>query len=288
MVFRGYALFAHLTVAGNLAMGLHRRGFGKAEIEKRVKQAAALLGLEPLLKARPSEISGAERLRLALGRGVIRQPKALLLEDPLAGIEPLQHAAVRTELLQLQQRLQTTTLCATSDPADAMALGDRVAVIKDGAVVQLDTPAKLYAAPVNLFVAGFIGAPKINLIRGTVRAVQSGFSFREAGGGTLDIPLADRTDLKSLVGRELILGVRPEHLRIAPNGDKAPGVRFQALVDAVEFLGGETLCTVATGAHTLTSRSQVVLDRADAGHRMAFAIDVSKALLFDPETTLRL
>lgn len=288
MVFRSYALFPHLTVSGNLALGLHGRGFPKAEIEKRVKQAAALLGLESLLKTKSPALSGTERLRVALARGVIRQPKVCLLDDPLAGIESTQQAAARTELLQIQHRLQATTLCATTDAADAMALGDRVAVFKDGSIQQVDTPAKLYAAPVNLFVAGFMGAPKINLIQGKLRTLQSGLSFREAEGGTLEIPLSERDDLKTWVGKDVILGVRPEHLRIASNGEKAPGIRIQALVDAVEFLGAETLCTLGTGAHTLISRSFAVLDRAEAGHRMAFTLDASKALLFDPETAQRL
>ena len=284
MVFQSHALHEHLTVRGNIALGTHGRGFPKVETAKRVQQAASILGIEPLLDRKPGELTGAQRLWTALAQAVVRQPKVFLLEEPLVVLDTGSRDATRTELVKLQQRLQATFICAVANPIDAMALGDRVAVLDRGALQQIDFPGKLYTQPATLSVARYVGAPAMNLIRGKLRSTPTGIVFKEADGGTLELPLVKRGELEALAGRDLIAGIRPEEIRLAPSGAPARGVRFQGVVDVVEALGAETLFTVQTGAHVITSRNAGAIDRAEAGHRLQFEIDPEKVRLFDPDT----
>ena len=287
MVFQSLALHEHLTVRGNIALGTHGRRFPKMEIAKRVQQAAVIVGIEPLLDRKPAELSATQRLWTALAQAVVRQPTVFLLEEPLALLDAGTRSATRTELVKLQQRLQATVICAVANPIDAMALGDRVAVLDQGALQQIDSPTKIYAEPANLSVASFLGAPAMNLIRGKLRASSAGLLFKENDGGTLELPLVKRAELEALAGRDLVAGIRPEEIRFAQPGAQARGVRFQGVVDVIESLGAETLFTVQTGAHVIVSRSAAGIDRAEAGHRLQFEIDSDKVRIFDPETGMR-
>ena len=267
---------------------MHGRGFSKAEVKKRVEQAASIVGVSALLAKKPESLSMEERLRVALGRALVRQPKAFLLLEPLAAFDVECRAAMRSELLALHQRLQATMVCAVADPVDAAALGDRVAVLHGNELRQVDTPSKLHVEPVDLYVAECIGRPPVNRLRGKVRAAAAGLFFKEAEGGTVELPLPKRPELEAYAGRELILGIRPEAIRFAPGAEKSrPGV-FQAVVDTIQSPGGETWFEVQTGAHRLTARAFQNVDRGEAGHRITFEIDLTRLLAFDPETGRRL
>ena len=288
MVFPSYALYPHLSVFENVALGTHGRGFPTAEIKKRVEKAAAIVGIESLLAQSARALTGRQRLQVALGRAVVRQPKVILLDDPLAGLASSERAEVRTELIRLQQQLQTTMLCSMSDCVDAMALGDRIAILREGTVSQIDNPAKLYAEPGDLFVAEFLGRPPVALIRGKLRASSGGFTFTEKDGGTVEIAFPSRAELAPYAGKEVIAGIRPEHLHPVQKLDKSHRSRLQGVVEVIEVTGGETLFTVQTGAHSVVSRSPGGVDRAAAGRRMQFEVDAEKAHLFDPESKRRI
>ncbi|MEI6352265.1 MAG: ATP-binding cassette domain-containing protein [Verrucomicrobiota bacterium] len=292
MVFAEAALFAHLTVAENLAFGLKLRKFAKAEIAKRVNQAANILKIEPLLSLKPAGLNAGERQRVAIGRAMVRQPKAFLFNAPLALLDSSTRAQLRAEIIDLHQRLQTTFIYATCDPEEAMPLADRIAVIKDGMVQQIGTPAKLYNEPANRFVAEYFGAPPMNVIRGKLRAGPAGVLFKEIGDGTIELKLTPTLELQAhlqpYAGQEVLLGIRPEDVALAPGTDGPRDAIFQGLVDRIEPMGADTLFQVATGAHTMVIRSRGFVDHREAGRRFRFAVDLQKLHFFNPETTRRI
>ena len=216
MVFPHFALFPHWTVFANIAFGLKGRHFPKAEVGKRVREAASVACVpEEMLERKPWTLTTLEQLRVALARAIVGQPKAILMDEPLATLEADARVGMRAELVKLQERLQTTMIYATSDPLEAMALGQRIAVLRDGALQQFETPLEVYAKPANLFVAGFLGQPKMNLIAGRLRTAQDGVLFKETDG-TVEIKLADLPEGKIGVGTDVVLGIRPEDVRIVP------------------------------------------------------------------------
>ncbi len=239
MVFQNYALYPHMSVYENLAFALKLRKLPAAEIDTRVRQAAELLGLNEMLERKPRQLSGGQRQRVALGRAIVRQPKVFLFDEPLSNLDAKLRVQMRREIAALRRRLGTTTIYVTHDQVEAMTLGDRIVVMKDGHVQQVDTPLGIYRAPANTFVATFVGSPPMNLVRGAI----SGGMFT-ATAGTLRIPVPQR------VSGPAILGLRPEalHLRPAGEGD------FTARIDEIEPLGSETLLTVEAGGSTLTAR----------------------------------
>ena len=289
MVFRHYALFPHLTLSANIAFGLKGRHFPRAEVAKRVKEAAAVAGVEGALDRKPGALPPVEQLRVALARAIVRQPKLILLDEPLAALDTAGRAGMRAELVKLQERLQTTMLVAVQDPLDAMTLGHRVAVLHAGALQQLDTPLRLYSEPANLFVAGFLGQPKMNLLAGRLRAAQEEILFKETGG-TVEVKWSHCPALKSYVGQDVVLGVRPEDVHpVAPDAVvKARGARCQGIVDHVEATGAEVYYFVQTGAHTVVIREGAGAEPGGAGRRMAFDIALEKVHLFSAETSARL
>ena len=293
MVFQNYALYPHMSVYDNLAFGLKLRKFSKPEIKKRVVDAASILGIESLLDRKPKALSGAQQQRVAVGRAIVRQPKVFLFDEPLFNLDPKMRVQMRTEIIKLHQRLQATMIYVTHDQIEAMTMGDRIAVMNDGRVQQIDAPLVLYNEPVNLFVAGFLGSPPMNFISGTLKEDGDKIRFREDEGGTIEVAFAaaDRPAAREFVGQNIILGIRPENLDVATlsrKEGKAAGTGFPAIVDIVEPVGAETNLYLQTGAHTLVCRSQSAFDRSEAGRRLQFEMNLAKAHLFDPVSTVRL
>jgi multiple sugar transport system ATP-binding protein len=239
MVFQNYALYPHMTVEENLAFGLKLRKTPKAEIKRRVSEAAKMLGLEPYLARKPAALSGGQRQRVAMGRAIVREPQAFLMDEPLSNLDAKLRVSMRAALNQLHERLGITTVYVTHDQVEAMTLGDRVCVMRDGRIQQADTPQKLFESPVNLFVAGFIGSPAMNFVEATLER-DDGLCVRFAG---LRLPVAEslvesRPGLSGYVGRKVILGVRPSHFEDAAYGD-ASWARFPVTVSVTEELGTE-------------------------------------------------
>ena len=293
MVFQNYALYPHMSVYDNLAFGLKLRKYPKTEIKKRVVDAASILGIETLLDRKPKALSGGQRQRVAVGRAIVRQPKVFLLDEPLSNLDAKMRVQMRTEIIKLHQRLQATMIYVTHDQIEAMTMGDRIVVMNDGVVQQNDAPLVLYNEPVNLFVAGFFGNPSMNFITGTLKQDGERIRFREVEGGTIDVAFmaAERPAAREFIGQNVILGIRPEDIEVANfsrKEGKAATAGFPAIVDIVEPMGAETNLYLQTGAHTLVCRSQGALDHREAGHRLQFEINLSKAHFFDPVSTRRL
>ena len=288
MVFPHAALFPHLSVSANIAFGLKGRHFPKTEVAKRVREAAGVAGIAEALEQKPASLSRVQRLRVALARAIVGQPKVILCDNPLAALEPAERAAMRAEWVKLQERLQTTMLYATHDPLEAMALGQRIAVLRGGALAQFDTPQGIYERPLNLFVAGFVGQPPMNLLAGRLRTAQDGLLFKETGG-TVEVKLAGLPAGKDGVGTDVVLGIRPEAIRIVAAAEtKTRGVVCQGIIDHVETTGADVFYSVQTGAHTVVIRSDAGGEQGGAGRRMQFDIDPEKVHLFDVATTERL
>jgi multiple sugar transport system ATP-binding protein len=298
MVFQNYALYPHMTVFDNMAFGLKLRKFPKAEIQKRVNEAAAILGLGQLLDRKPKALSGGQRQRVAVGRAIVRQPKVFLFDEPLSNLDAKMRVQMRTEIIKLHQRLQATMIYVTHDQVEAMTMGTRIVVmdavvnpetgLKEGVIQQIDAPLKLYNEPANIFVAGFLGSPPMNFLKGTIRIDGSRSVFKEAGGGPVELNLGTRPAATPFAGKDVTLGLRPEDCDIVPSG-KAPSENsFQAVVDIVEPMGAETYVYLQTGTHTIISRSHAAVDHQTAGHRMRFEINADRVHLFDPVTGNRI
>jgi multiple sugar transport system ATP-binding protein len=240
MVFQNYALYPHLSVAENIAFGLRLRKAPKATINERVAWAAKLLDLTPYLDRKPKELSGGQRQRVAMGRAIVRQPQVFLMDEPLSNLDAKLRVQMRADIAKLQRELQTTTVYVTHDQVEAMTMGDRVAVMSKGYLQQVDAPQRLYDRPENMFVAGFIGTPPMNLLEGTV-AVNGGVTV-DLGGNTLAIPdqaIANYPRLREWNGREVIVGLRAGDLHPAQGRDDLP--QIVADVELVESLGGESM-----------------------------------------------
>ena len=288
MVFQNYALYPHMSVYDNMAFGLKLRKYPKAEIHKRVMEAAAILGIEQMLERKPKALSGGQRQRVAVGRAIVRQPKVFLFDEPLSNLDAKMRVQMRTEITKLHQRLQATMIYVTHDQVEAMTMGTRIVVMKDGFIQQVDAPLKLYNEPKNLFVAGFLGSPPMNFIKGTLHGKDGAITFKEVEGGVVQLDLGDRKSAVPYLGKEVILGVRPENCDLVPAGKPPSENSFQAVVDIVEPMGAETYFYLQTGAHTIISRSHALVDQREAGHRLLFEIDAKQAHLFDPVSTERI
>ena len=281
MVFQNYALYPHMNVYENMAFGLKLRKMPKAQIDKRVKEAAEILGLTNLLGRKPKELSGGQRQRVALGRAIVRDPAVFLMDEPLSNLDAKLRGQMRTELSKIHQRLQVTTIYVTHDQIEAMTMGDRIVVMKDGVIQQVAPPQELYDRPANLFVAGFIGSPAMNFLKGTLSADGTTFD-----GGTFKITLAGdlAAAAKPYAGKPVILGVRPEDVEADPAFiESHPGARVPATVEVVEPLGSEIYLHLSTGENSLTARVAPGL-RFRAGDQITLAVNTDKAHLFDVET----
>jgi len=245
MVFQSYALYPHLKVWDNIAFGLQLRKLPKDEIARRVAEAAEVLGLTEYLDRKPRNLSGGQRQRVAMGRAIVREPQTFLMDEPLSNLDAKLRVQMRAEIARIQRRLGTTTIYVTHDQVEAMTLGDRVAVMRKGVLQQVDSPQVLYDHPVNLFVAGFIGSPAMNLVESMVEERDGALSFTVGSQRitATDALLASRPALRSYVGRRVVLGIRPEDLEdasLVPAGGPA-GARLTSTVDLVEAMGSEVL-----------------------------------------------
>jgi len=279
MVFQNYALYPHMSVYDNMAFGLKMRKFGREEIEKRVRQAAEILGIQALLERRPRQLSGGQRQRVALGRAIVRHPRVFLFDEPLSNLDATLRVQMRMELKRLHHRLETTAIYVTHDQVEAMTLGDRVVVMKDGLVQQVGEPLELYARPTNRFVASFIGSPAMNFAEVAV-AESDGALWAEAAGLRIKIPSKKQAILQPYAGRHVVLGVRPEALRVASGADPAE-YAFDTAVEVVEPLGNEILLDVRAGAHAMVARVDPAT-RVKVHEKVRLAFDPERLHFFDP------
>jgi multiple sugar transport system ATP-binding protein len=266
MVFQNYALYPHMTVEQNLAFGLKLRGTPKAEIKAKVREAAKMLGLEQYLSRKPAALSGGQRQRVAMGRAIVREPQAFLMDEPLSNLDAKLRVQMRAEIARIQRDLGVTTIYVTHDQTEAMTLGDRVAVMKKGELQQVAPPQELYDRPANLFVAGFIGSPAMNLIQGTLSGDAANPRL-EVGGQTLALPaevLTERPALASRLGGDVVVGIRPEDMEDSELVDTPEGSGLDSTADLVEAMGSDVLVHFAIEASQVVTEDTRELAR-DAG-----------------------
>lgn len=281
MVFQSYALYPHMTVAENLAFGLKLRGHDRATIDARIASAAQTLGLTDMMDKLPRAMSGGQRQRVALGRALVREPAVFLLDEPLSNLDAKLRHSVRTDIAQLHRKLGTTMIYVTHDQVEAMTLGQRIVVLKDGVIQQIDTPMALYDRPVNLFVAGFLGSPAMNILRGTLQADAAGVSVLD---GTWSAPLGPATIDPRWLDRPVAVGVRPEHLQPAQEG---LGWAFEARIEGIEPVGNEIFVNLVSGNHALTMRVSPRPLPA-VGETLKIAVQPDALHFFDAESSERL
>ncbi len=280
MVFQNYALYPHMTVYKNMAFALKLRKTPKAEIDRRVREASAMLGLDGLLERKPAALSGGQRQRVALGRAIVREPKAFLFDEPLSNLDAKLRVTTRAELKALHRRLKTTTIYVTHDQEEAMTLGDRIVVMSNGRVQQVGAPLEVYRRPVNRFVAGFLGTPPMNFLEGVLKPEGGRLRFEEAGGG---IGLTfDQSAAAGFAGGEAVAGIRPEALRPVQNGEAAGVVSLTVVV--VEPLGdrSDVYLESASGRRLTARVSAEEAMGMNPGDRVGFSVDSGRAHLFEP------
>ena len=267
MVFQNYALYPHMSVYDNMAFGLKLAKMDKSEIDRRVKEAAQILGLEEFLKRKPRALSGGQRQRVAMGRAIVREPQAFLMDEPLSNLDAKLRVQMRSEIARIQDDLHVTTIYVTHDQVEAMTMGDRVAVMKKGELQQVGTPPNLFGKPRNLFVAGFIGSPSMNFVSSRLERADGGLKAA-VGDQVLRLDpnaLSSRPALESHVGKEIILGIRPQDFEDAAlAGDVPEGSRVRAHIDLVEALGTQTLVHFAVNAPVVLTEDMKEL-AADIG-----------------------
>ena len=286
MVFQNYALYPHMTVYKNMAFGLQLRKVSKEEIDRKVREAARILDIEHLLNRKPKALSGGQRQWVALGRAMVRDPAVFLLDEPLSNLDAKLRTAMRSEITKLHKRLGTTFVYVTHDQTEAMTMGDRIVVMKDGFIQQVDTPQNLYDHPCNLFVAGFIGSPQMNFIDVTIQKKDDGAFVAVFGDTEIRIPFykAEAGNLEQYLGKVVTLGIRPEHLHDeqAYEGiDTASPVNCD--VDLAELMGSEIYLYVTCGGSKMIARVPPRTTAKD-GDNIQLYIDCTKIQLFDKET----
>ena len=287
MVFQSYALYPHMTVYDNMAFSLKLRKVPKAEIDKMVREAAKILDLEKLLDRKPKALSGGQRQRVAMGRAIVRSPKVFLMDEPLSNIDAKLRVQMRTEISKLHQRLGATIIYVTHDQTEAMTLGTRIVVMKDGVVQQVDTPQNLYNAPGNLFVAGFMGSPQMNFLDAQI-AEKGGDLIAKVGEYDVVIPAAKAKVLKDggYVGKTVVLGIRPEDIHDSQMFIEAsPSVPMTSTVKVYELLGAEVFLYFDVNGTQVTARVDPRTN-SKTGDTIKFAFDMEKSHFFDKETEL--
>ena len=278
MVFQSYALYPHMTVFDNLAFGLKLRKMKGAEIKRRVDEASGILGLETLLNRKPKALSGGQRQRVALGRAIVREPSVFLMDEPLSNLDAKLRVETRANIARLHQRLGTTTVYVTHDQVEAMTMGDRIAVMRDGTLQQVGTPQELYDNPQNVFVAGFIGSPSMNFATATIEG-----NNLKVGTATLALSgKPEQVAREQPDGSEMMVGFRPEHLELQ-SGESSDAARLPALVEVVEYLGNEELIHATVEGNEIVAL--VPSDRqVKVGETVDFIIPMDKLHVFDPKT----
>jgi multiple sugar transport system ATP-binding protein len=280
MVFQSYALYPHMSIEGNMGFALKMQGEPKPRIASRVREVSDMLGVSDLLTKRPRQLSGGQRQRVALGRAIVREPAAFLMDEPLSNLDAKLRVEMRAYIARLHQELGTTTVYVTHDQVEAMTMGDRVAVMRDGRIEQVDEPRALYEHPSNVFVAGFIGSPAMNLVRARLDAGDLVF------GGSQRIVLSDstRATLAGYEGRELVVGMRPEGFEVSYNGTGA-GRELSLEVLLTEALGSDLLVHMSLDGGGVTARLTASAP-IHAGERVRLLVDPSRMYFFDPQTEL--
>ncbi len=278
MVFQNYALYPHMSVAGNMAFGLKMRKFAKDEIERRIKRAADILDIGELLHRKPRQLSGGQRQRVALGRAIVRDPKVFLFDEPLSNLDAKLRVQMRVELKKLHERLAVTSIYVTHDQVEAMTLGDRVVVMKDGWVQQVGEPLELYNTPANRFVAGFIGSPAMNFADVAV-VDRGGVLWIENPGLAIRVPDPLQARLRPHTGRAATMGIRPEDLHIATAADPED-LSFTGEVEVLEQLGSEILLDMRVGKSTVVASVEPTL-RARVHDKIKLAINPARLHFFD-------
>lgn len=282
MVFQNYALYPHMTVYDNMAFGLKLRKFKKADIKKRVEEAADILGIHDLLHRRPKALSGGQRQRVAVGRSIVRKPEVFLFDEPLSNLDAKMRVQMRTELSKLHTRLETTMIYVTHDQVEAMTMGDRIVVMKDGIIQQVDSPINLYDNPNNMFVAGFIGTPPMNFFEGTVVKKDGKLYFKEE---FFSIPLPEswKSKAEPLLDKKAVFGARPENIgsKEAENDPNSPVIK--ANIEVIEPMGSESYLYLDTGAESFIARVEAHRQVA-VGETVDLKVSMTKAKLFDGST----
>jgi len=291
LVSRNHTLYPRMSVSDNIAFGLKSRKFPSKEIRKRVVAAAEVLGLQETFDCKTDSLSRDQRQRVGVARALALQPKVFLFDEPLANLEPNAGGQLRNELAKLHQRLQATTIYATHDPVEALAMGGRIVVMKEGVIQQDGTAANLYDQPANVFVAGYLGSPPMNLVLGALKQDRDRLIFSEANEGTIEAgwPISDLPGGQNFVGKPVLLGIRPEEIRLAETSaaEKYSG-NFPAIIDLVEAMGAEANLHLRTGAHTLVCRAPREAIAGEAGQRARFRFNLNKLHLFDPVSARRI
>jgi multiple sugar transport system ATP-binding protein len=288
MVFQNYALYPHMTVYDNMAFGLKLQRFPKKQIEERVMEAAGILGIESMLDRKPKALSGGQRQRVAVGRAIVRKPKVFLFDEPLSNLDAKMRVQMRTEISKLHAKLNATMIYVTHDQVEAMTMGDRITVMKDGHILQVDEPMQLYNHPATMFVGGFIGSPPMNFIHGRVESQNNVTTFIEdnPGGTPLQLRLNERLAgvVRTRINQPVVLGIRPEDIADAAAHPQAtPGSTAEVMVEVAEPMGSETYLYLHTGTHPFIAR-------VNSDHRYPMNVklkvhfNLDKAHCFDPVT----
>jgi len=285
MVFQNYALYPHMTVYENLSFGLKLRRYPQKEIERRVREAADILGITQFLDRKPKALSGGQRQRVAVGRAIVRKPKVFLFDEPLSNLDAKLRVQMRMELQKLHNRLQTTMIYVTHDQIEALTMGDRIVVMKDAEIQQVAAPIELYENPVNKFVAGFIGSPPMNFMNGRIIHKGGNYFFQDQG---IQIKIVDQqySKIKAYEGKEVIFGIRPENIYdklFAQNAREE--YTITATVDVVEPMGSEIYLYLKAGSNNFVARVNAH-DTAQVNQDLQVVFDMSKAHFFDPQTEI--
>jgi len=285
MVFQNYALYPHMNVYDNMAFGLKLRKFPRAEIQRRVNEAAEMLGLQGLLNRKPRELSGGQRQRVALGRAIVREPKVFLMDEPLSNLDAKLRVQTRAELIKLHRRLGITTIYVTHDQTEAMTMGDRIAVLNDGKMQQVDGPLELFNNPANLFVAGFIGSPAMNFIEATLQAGDGEICIR-ADPLALRLPQSHAERVQGLLGQQVVFGVRPQDIydrSLNPPVAASDANTVTLTVDVTEPIGATVYAYLTAKGHSLVADLDAETKAKD-GEPLEVVFDMAKTHLFDPAT----
>jgi multiple sugar transport system ATP-binding protein len=298
MVFQNYALYPHMNVFDNMGFALKLRHQPKEQIRERVEAVADSIGIKHLLDRKPRQLSGGQRQRVALGRAIVREPQVFLMDEPLSNLDAKMRVSTRAEISKLHQRLQTTTVYVTHDQVEAMTMGDRIAVMKDGELQQLDTPQHLFNSPVNMFVAGFIGSPAMNFL--TLSVAQEGGDIYLMGPDTggdgrirLRVPDRYRNPMSQYTGKEVVFGIRPQDIHdsryaqgMLDEGDSIEDLStIRAMVDVVEPMGSEIYLYLLHGQNSFNSRMDARTE-VQPGNRLDVSFNMDKMHAFDPESQL--
>lgn len=281
MVFQNYALYPHMSVYKNMAFGLKLRGFPKAEIDQRVRQAAEILNITEYLERKPKALSGGQRQRVAVGRAIVRQPKAFLFDEPLSNLDAKMRVQMRMEISKLHHQLQSTMIYVTHDQVEAMTMGDRIVVMKDGVIQQVDAPLKIYESPANRFVASFIGSPPMNFFEGTLSQRADGLYFTE-GNFSVKVDARHAKALLEAKQEQVVLGIRPENIQDSVFAvNPSPDSLIKAKVEVVEPMGAEVFLYLSVGVHNFIAR----VDGHESAHvnqEVTMVFDMERASFFKP------